>query len=96
VSVLAIQNLTAEKLLAYEVGYRVAPARNLSFDVTGFYNVYEHLLVQVPNPTVIQTSPPRASAHLLHLYERGLWRYLRSRTVQSVARPGELETDGQL
>jgi iron complex outermembrane receptor protein len=57
------QNLTAEKLLAYEVGYRVAPTRNLSFDITGFYNVYENLIVPVANPTVIQTSP--SPTHLL-------------------------------
>jgi iron complex outermembrane receptor protein len=63
VSVFGDQNATAEKLLAYQVGYRVAPTKSLSFDVTGFYNVYEHLLVQIPNPTIIQTSP--TSTHLL-------------------------------
>ncbi|HEV7925940.1 MAG TPA: TonB-dependent receptor [Verrucomicrobiae bacterium] len=63
VSIFGDQNNTAEKLLAYEVGYRVAPVKNLSFDVTGFYNVYQNLLIAVPNPTVIETSP--SPTHLL-------------------------------
>jgi iron complex outermembrane recepter protein len=63
VSIFGNQNDTAEKLLAYEVGARVAPAKNLTFDITGFYNVYEHLLIAVANPTVIQTSP--SPTHLL-------------------------------
>jgi iron complex outermembrane receptor protein len=41
----------------------VTPARNLSFDVAGFYNVYQALLIQVPNPNVFETSP--APPHLL-------------------------------
>jgi len=63
VSVFGNPNSTAEKLLAYEAGYRVEPVRSLSFDLTGFYNVYQHLLVQVANPTAIETSP--APTHLL-------------------------------
>jgi iron complex outermembrane recepter protein len=63
VSVYGAQNNVAEVLLAYEVGYRVAPMKNLSFDITGFYNVYDDLLVEVANPTVFQTSP--SPPHLL-------------------------------
>jgi iron complex outermembrane receptor protein len=63
VSVFGDPEGNAEELLAYEVGYRVAPTKNLSFDITGFYNVYDHLLVQVPNPTVIEASP--SPPHLL-------------------------------
>jgi iron complex outermembrane recepter protein len=63
VSIFGDQNNVAEKLLAYEVGYRVAPLNNLSFDITGFYNVYDHLLIPVANPTIIETSPP--PTHLL-------------------------------
>jgi iron complex outermembrane receptor protein len=63
VSIFGDQNDTAEKLLAYEVGYRVAPTKNLSFDITGFYNVYDHLIIEVANPTVIQASP--SPTHLL-------------------------------
>jgi iron complex outermembrane recepter protein len=63
VSVFGNPDSTAEKLLAYEVGYRAAPTKNLSFDITGFYNVYNHLLIQVPNATVIEASP--TPPHLL-------------------------------
>jgi iron complex outermembrane recepter protein len=31
----------AEKLTAYELGYRLQPAKNLSFDVAAFYNQYQ-------------------------------------------------------
>jgi iron complex outermembrane recepter protein len=63
VSVFGNPASAAEYLLAYEVGYRVAPTKSLSFDITGFYNVYDDLLVQVPNPTVIEASP--SPQHLL-------------------------------
>jgi iron complex outermembrane receptor protein len=60
---------TAEKLLAYEVGYRVAPTKNLSFDITGFYNVYEHLIIDVANPTAIETRPSPPHLLLSSTYE---------------------------
>jgi iron complex outermembrane receptor protein len=63
VSVFGNPNNAAENLLAYEVGYRVEPAKNLSFDLTGFYNIYDNLLIQVHNPTVIETIP--SPTHLL-------------------------------
>jgi iron complex outermembrane receptor protein len=63
VSVFGDPDNVPEKLTAYELGYRVAPAKNLSFDVTGFYNVYDDLIIQAPNPTVFVTSPP--PPHLL-------------------------------
>jgi iron complex outermembrane recepter protein len=63
VSVFGNQALATESLVAYEVGYRIAPAKSLSFDITGFYNTYDDLIIAVPNPTVIEASPsPR---HLL-------------------------------
>ncbi len=37
-------NVVSETVDAYELGYRVQPARNLSVDVTGFYNVYDNIL----------------------------------------------------
>jgi len=37
-------NLDSERLIAYELGYRVQPARGLSFDIAGFYNVYDRLI----------------------------------------------------
>ncbi|MCK4843101.1 MAG: TonB-dependent receptor, partial [Methylococcales bacterium] len=33
----------SEKLIAYELGYRIKPIDSLSFDLTAFYNVYNNL-----------------------------------------------------
>lgn len=38
----------SEEVLAYEVGYRVQPLSNVSFDLTGFYNDYNHLRAIAP------------------------------------------------
>ncbi len=47
-------NFQSEKLMAYEVGYRVQPLETLSFDVAAFYNVYDDLrgpnLYPAPTP----------------------------------------------
>ena len=34
----------SEQLIAYEAGYRMQPARRLSFDAVSFYNIYHHLI----------------------------------------------------
>lgn len=39
------EDTKSEKLIAYEAGYRIEPANNLSFDIAGFYNDYENLLM---------------------------------------------------
>ena len=36
-------NLRSEELIAYEIGYRVEPMDRLTFDLTAFYNDYNHL-----------------------------------------------------
>jgi iron complex outermembrane receptor protein len=36
-------DIVAEDLLAFEVGYRAQPLRSLSFDIAGFYNIYDDL-----------------------------------------------------
>ena len=38
------KDFEAEKVLAYELGYRVQPTDRLSVDLAGFYNRYNHLL----------------------------------------------------
>ena len=38
----------SETVLAYEAGYRVAPAAKMSFDVAGFYSHYDHLATNAP------------------------------------------------
>jgi iron complex outermembrane receptor protein len=53
----------AETLLAYEVGYRIAPVKRLSFDANVFYNVYGDVVTAVPNATQLEASPP--PEHLL-------------------------------
>ena len=39
-------NLESESLLAYEMGYRVQPAKRIWLDATTFYNCYRHLVSQ--------------------------------------------------
>ena len=47
-------NAKSEQLTAYELGYRIEPTKRLSFDVTGFYNQYDHLLRFVPGASFQQ------------------------------------------
>jgi iron complex outermembrane receptor protein len=50
-------NLESENLYAYELGYRVMPKKNLSFDVSTFINHYNDLFALSPgNPTFIMDS----------------------------------------
>lgn len=37
------QDFDSEELIAYELGYRIAPEENISIDVAAFYNVYDNL-----------------------------------------------------
>ena len=53
-------NFNSEKLVAYELGYRVQPINQLSLDLTGYYNHYDDLRTIepiLPGPV----SPSRAS-----------------------------------
>lgn len=55
------KSLTAEKLNAYELGYRIQPLKTLSFDVSTFYNNYGKLLtnsVGTPILTSFQGGAP--------------------------------------
>lgn len=49
--------LDPEKLLSYELGYRIEPAKVLSVDATAFYNSYQGLGVPVANAPELVTSP---------------------------------------
>lgn len=42
-AIIGSSSVVSETLDAYEVGYRIKPAKNVSIDVTGFYNIYEDL-----------------------------------------------------
>jgi len=46
-----------EKLTAYEVGYRVMPAKHLSFDVASFYNVYDDLQTTETEDSFLTATP---------------------------------------
>lgn len=53
------QDLKPEELIAYEAGYRFKPTQALSFDLAGFYNVYNNLIgTQTLIPTIADTPPP--------------------------------------
>ena len=54
-SVVGNPNLKSEDILAYELGYRVQPARTLSFDLALYYNQYSNLIVF--SPTVVEVLP---------------------------------------
>ena len=63
VSVFGNPDFQSEELTAYEVGYRIAPIKQLSFDLATFYNVYDRLTAYVPGSPVVELSP--APPHLL-------------------------------
>ncbi|HVU33766.1 MAG TPA: TonB-dependent receptor [Opitutaceae bacterium] len=55
--------LKAERIYAYEAGYRFYPAATVSFDVAAFYNEYRGLIGFVPQPPRLEATP--APLHLL-------------------------------
>lgn len=48
----------SEDLIAYEAGYRLQAMDNLTFDMTGFYNVYDNLETTEPGTPSIVPNPP--------------------------------------
>jgi iron complex outermembrane receptor protein len=50
-------NLKSEQLTSFELGYRVQPAKTLSFDVATFFNRYDHMHSTDPLPTSIVPTP---------------------------------------
>jgi iron complex outermembrane receptor protein len=57
VSSFADSGYGSEELLAWELGYRVAPAPGLFFDLATFYNVYDHLRSARAEPPFLETAP---------------------------------------
>ncbi len=55
--------LDSEKLLAYELGYRIQPLENLSVDLTAFYNDYEDLLTFETTDTASFSFDNKMSGH---------------------------------
>ena len=54
----ANRDMDAEKVWAYEVGYRVQATKDLSLDAALFYNDYADLRVNRVNPSLASTLPP--------------------------------------
>jgi iron complex outermembrane receptor protein len=63
ISVFGNPNIDEEKLVAVELGYRIAPTARLSFDATAFANFYEDLVNYEPDPVTFENSP--APPHVL-------------------------------
>jgi iron complex outermembrane recepter protein len=51
-------SLKAEELTAYEIGYRLKPTEDLSFDLAAFYNLYRRLIGQRTGEPVTDGSFP--------------------------------------
>jgi iron complex outermembrane recepter protein len=59
INLLGNPQFQSEKLLAYELGYRVQPAARLAIDLTGFYNVYDDLsTAETGAPSFVLNPPP--------------------------------------
>ncbi len=56
-AILGNRDLLSETLIAYELGYRVEPTRNLSFDMTAFYNVYDGIQTPVAGMPGFEFAP---------------------------------------
>jgi len=56
-AVISSPDFQSEELIAYELGYRVQPLRNLSFDLAMFVNTYDNLRDVEPLPPLYLASP---------------------------------------
>jgi len=63
----------SEELVTYEIGYRAIPVKNLSFDVTAFYNMYDDLRDLEPGPPAPVTPPPAASFYVANKLTGQAW-----------------------
>jgi iron complex outermembrane receptor protein len=57
VNVDGTDDFDAERLLAYELGYRIQTGSNLAFDLAAFYNEYQDLQTMEPRTPLIVTTP---------------------------------------
>lgn len=55
----ANKNFESERLIAYELGYRVQATDQFSLDIAAFYNHYSNLLsAEIVGPAFLEVSPP--------------------------------------
>ncbi len=64
VSLLSTPDVRAEELIAFEIGYRVEPTRQLRFDATLFFNEYKHLIESTVVADQFEVTP--APPHVLY------------------------------
>ena len=57
VALMGSHDFTSQKLTALELGYRVQPLKELSFDVATFYNLYDDLRTFEPDTPFLETTP---------------------------------------
>lgn len=59
VEAIAVGNneMDSETMIAYEIGYRIAPSRNLTLDLAVFYNDYDDLRTFTSHTPVLSTPP---------------------------------------
>lgn len=60
-------NFESETLMAYEIGYRAAPSKSFTFDVTSFFQSYDHLLSFEPLPPFVESNP--SPPHFVNAYQ---------------------------
>jgi iron complex outermembrane receptor protein len=58
VEVFSNPDIESERMLNYEAGYRWTLQRGLSFDLAGFYNVYEGVIARVSRKPFVRPGPP--------------------------------------
>lgn len=58
VSIITTRNFDSEKLLAYELGYRIRPVHQLSFDLSLFYNDYNGFRSTEYGTSYFEPQPP--------------------------------------
>ena len=56
-AVVGSADFDSERLVAYEIGYRIRPIDLLSFDLAAFYNVYDNLRSVEPGAPFLETVP---------------------------------------
>ncbi|MEA3210068.1 MAG: iron complex outerrane recepter protein [Chthoniobacter sp.] len=65
VSLFGNDRFESEKLLAYELGYRFQPVKQVSLDFSTFYNVYDNLLSFDPQPSQVFSETSPSPPHLV-------------------------------
>jgi iron complex outermembrane receptor protein len=72
VSVFGDAEFKTEKLLAYELGYRLTPTRRISLDVAAFYNVYHDLQTTEPSAPFFESSPDPPHVVIAQRFDNGM------------------------